>query len=184
MRLMQPTHKNKIPNIHTLRPHHNTQWIHITCTNITPTKYTNLWKCALHTTHAAPAQPTHLTNATNQSLTISTQTTNAPTDSTPGTPDNTTNSLPAVNQPILSNPQTAPATSASKPATLQTASTNSAPTPSTPQITNHQQSQSAQQNKQDLKILQININGIHKKTHRTGTHHEDQQHRYYNSTRD
>ena len=155
-----------------------THWVYITCTNITPTQHTNLWKCAPHTTHAAPAQPTHPTNTTNQSLTISTQTINASADSTPGTPPRkqATNPPtvgtpqttpqpipPAIYQPILSTPQTAPVTSASTPATPQTTSTNSAPTPITPQITNLQQPQSAQQSKQDLKILQININGIRKK---------------------
>ena len=50
--------------------------------------------------------------------------------------------------------------------------------------TNHQQSKSTQHNKQNLKILQININGIHKKTHRTGTHPEKQRHRHSNCTGD
>ena len=78
-----------------------------------------------------------------------------------------------------STPQTASASCASTPTTLQIAYTTRASTPRTPQIvpantpipstpqitpvTNHQQSQSAQQNKQDLKILQININGTHKR---------------------
>ena len=46
--------------------HTRTHWVHITCTNITPIQYTNFWKCALHTTHTAPAQSTHPTNTTNQ----------------------------------------------------------------------------------------------------------------------
>ena len=112
--------------------HTTMHWVHITCTNITQTQYTNPWKCALHTIHAAPAQHTHSTNTTNQPLTISTQTTNATTDSTPGTPPwdqsppvGTPQTTPqpsstATYQPILSTPQTAPATSAPTPATPQT----------------------------------------------------------------
>ena len=193
MRLMQSIHRNKIPNIHSCN-HTTTHWVHITCTNITPTQYKNLWKCALHTTHGPPAQPTHPTNTTNQSLTISTQTINAPADPTPGTPprEQATNpptvstpqttpqpSSTAIYQPILSTPQTAPATSATTPATPLTTSTNSAPTPSTPQITNHQQLQSAQESKQDLKILQININGIHRKPQRCA---KDVQSKNFNKT--
>ena len=106
MRLMQPIHKTKSQT--SIRCNHTTtHWVHITCTNTTPTQYTNLWKCALHTTHAAPAQPTQTTNITNQSLTISTQTTTAPTDSTPGTPP----SVQTTNPPTVGTPQTAPQTS-------------------------------------------------------------------------
>ena len=125
----------------------------------------------MRTAHNTPAQSTHPTNTTNQSLTTPSQTNTAPTDSTPGTPprEQATNpptagtlhtasptSSPAINQPIHSTPLTAPAI----------VSRTSAPTPSTPQITpvdNHQQSKSAQQNKQDIKILQIKITGVHKK---------------------
>ena len=46
-----------------IRCNHTTiHWVHITCTNIAPTQYTNFWKCVLHTAHTAQAQPTHPTN--------------------------------------------------------------------------------------------------------------------------
>ena len=104
MRLMQPIHKNKIPNIHTLQPHHNTLGTH----NMHKRNTNSIHKpLEMRTTHAAPAQPTHPTNTTNQSLTISTQTINAPTDYTPGTsPREQATSPPTVGTPHADNTTT------------------------------------------------------------------------------
>ena len=47
--------------------HTTTHWVHLTCTNITPTQYTNTWKCTQHSKHTTQTQPSHSRNNTNQS---------------------------------------------------------------------------------------------------------------------
>ena len=78
--------------------HTTTHWVHLTCTNITATQYTNTWKCAQHTTQT---QPPHSKNNTNQS---------------PPTPPQTAS---ATCEPAPTSPPRTPATNPSKPRTHQ-----------------------------------------------------------------
>ena len=175
--------------------HTTTHWVHLTCTNITATQYTDTWKCAQHSTYTTQTQPPHSKNNTNQSPATPSQTATVTYEPAPTSPPRTpaTNILKPrtpqptsptsetlTNLPINSTPQLALETCASATTTSQAPPTTNPSTPRTPQIapatisptssspqttstTNHQQPKSTQHNKQYLKILQININGIHKK---------------------
>ena len=102
MRLMQPIHKNNIPNIHTLQPHHNTLGTHNMHKHNTNAIHKPL---EIRTTHNTRRTSSHiLTNSTNNSLTSSTQTTTAPTDYSSGTPPKEQ----ATSPPTVGTLQTAP----------------------------------------------------------------------------
>ena len=194
--------------------HTTTHWVHLICTNITATQYTNTWKCAQHSTHTTQTQALHSKKNTNQFTPTPPQTATVACEPTPTSPPRTPainplkprtpqttspTSATITNLPINSTPQSGLETCASATTTPQAPLTTSPSTPRTPQIapatispttsppqtpsaTNYQQPKSTQQTRPQNPTNQYKWNT--QKTHRTGTYHENQQHRHSNSTGD